>query len=118
MKRDMPISNLVELASANPARLSGIYPRKGVIARGSDADIVVWSPDGSSTVTADTLAQASDYTPYEGWQVDGRIALVVRGGRVMVRDGRLLDETRGKLVASGPIDHTVLDNFARKEIPA
>ncbi|MBF4769352.1 amidohydrolase family protein [Nocardioides agariphilus] len=105
-KRDVSMSTVVSLLSTNPARLCGLYPRKGVIAAGADADLLVWSPEGESTLTAAGLAHDSDYTPFEGWRVQGSLSTVIRRGTVMCRDGALVDDSPGQLLASGPISHT------------
>ncbi|GAB6896955.1 dihydropyrimidinase [Kineosporia succinea] len=92
-------SRFVELTAANPARTNGIYPRKGTLAPGSDADLVLWDPSARWTITAGDLAQATDYTPYEGIEVTGRPETVVVGGRVIAGGGRILDATpRGRFL--------------------
>ncbi|GAA2728579.1 dihydroorotase [Actinocorallia aurantiaca] len=101
--RGLPMSRAVELLSAAPARLSGVYPRKGVVRVGSDADLVLWSGEGESCITADGLLQHSDYTPFEGWRVHGRIDAVIRGGVVVHGEGAVDDIPLGRVVGSGPI---------------
>lgn len=101
--RRVPMPTVVKLLSARPAQLNGIYPRKGSIAAGADADLVVWNPEGETTVNAEELAQVSDYTPFEGWKVHGALDVVMRGGRVVCRDGKLIEESVGRIIASGPI---------------
>ena len=59
--------------SENPAKLYGVYPRKGVIAPGADADIVVYDPAGEGVITAKDQVCAADYAPYEGFRVQGHI---------------------------------------------
>src|SRR5262249_22520843 len=65
----IPLQRLVSLVSTNAARLFGLYPRKGTIAVGSDADLVVFDPDRTRTVTAEMLHSNADYSVYQGWQV-------------------------------------------------
>lgn len=101
--RGLPVSAAVELLSAGPARLSGLYPRKGVVRAGSDADLVLWSRDGETEISAAGLEQASDYTPFEGLRVHGRITAVVRAGVVVIGDGAAADPPAGRLLPSGPI---------------
>ncbi|GAB3250582.1 dihydropyrimidinase [Kineosporia babensis] len=92
-------SRFVELTAANPARTNGIYPRKGTLAPGSDADLVLWDPQARWTITASELAQATDYTPYEGMEVTGRPETVVVGGRVIAAGGQIVDATpRGRFL--------------------
>lgn len=81
----------VELVSANPARLNGIYPRKGTLAPGSDADIVVFDPTASRVVRAQDLHMRTDYTPYAARQVTGWPATVIAKGRVVLDEGVLTD---------------------------
>lgn len=87
------------LMSTNPAKVFGMYPRKGVLAEGSDADICVWDPNARWTITAATQHQAVDYTPYEGFEAKGRAHLVYVGGELVVRDGEPLGPKPGKYVA-------------------
>ena len=83
------LSRLVELTSTNPAKLFGLYPRKGAIAPGSDADIVVFDPGRLHTITAKTHHTGSDYNLFEGTTVTGAPALVLSRGQVIVEDGEL-----------------------------
>jgi len=79
---------LVQVACEAPARIFGLYPRKGVIAEGSDADLVVWDPSAPSTLTLDGIGDGLDWTPYDGMEVPGRIAHVLARGDHVVVDGR------------------------------
>lgn len=89
------INRFVELASTRPAKLFGLFPRKGTIAVGSDADIVVWDPGVTSVITAKEQHQRVDYTPYEGFKQIGKAVQVFLRGRQVVLDGRLHDDNRG-----------------------
>ena len=80
----------VAVTATNPARLFGLYPRKGTIAPGSDADLVVWDPDRTWTISAATHHMRVDYNPYEGRVVKGAPALVLSRGRPVVEDGRFV----------------------------
>jgi dihydropyrimidinase len=82
------INRWVELCCTNPAKLFGMYPRKGTLAPGSDADIVVWDPDASHTISAATHHQRTDYNLYEGMEVTGLPSVVLSRGRVLVQDGQ------------------------------
>ena len=75
------------LLSENPARLYGAYPRKGVLAPGSDADIVVYDPSADHTITAATQHSQAGYTPFEGFAVTGGIAQVYLRGQLAVDHG-------------------------------
>jgi dihydropyrimidinase len=95
--RGLPATRFVELVSANPARANGLYPRKGTLLPGADADIVLWDPAAVWTLEASALHMATDYSPFEGTAMTGRPATVIVGGRPVVHEGRLLDPTpRGR----------------------
>lgn len=98
-------SRFVELTSTNPARTNGLYPRKGSLMPGADADIAIWDPDMEWTVTAESLHMATDYTPYEGQRLRGKPVTVLVRGTVVVDDGVLVDATpRGEHVQAAPLD--------------
>ena len=82
----------IELACATPARMFGLYPRKGTIAPGADADIVLYDPQGSYVMSAETHHMNVDYSAYEGRRVAGRAKTVISRGTVVVEDG----EYRGR----------------------
>lgn len=84
------IERLVDLACEAPAKAFGLFPRKGTVAPGADADLVVWDPQATWTLTQDALHDALDYTPYEGIEVRGRPRAVVAAGEVVVEDGNFL----------------------------
>ena len=86
---------MCELLSENPAKLYGLYPRKGVIAPGSDADLVIIDPNQTDTITAATQLQNLDYAPFEGLQTKGRITHVFLRGMQAVADGKVLCEKQG-----------------------
>jgi dihydropyrimidinase len=81
------IQHFVDLVSTTPAKLFGLFPRKGTIAPGSDADLVIFDPARTTTISAATQHQRVDYTPYEGRHVQGMPDTVLLRGRVIVRDG-------------------------------
>jgi dihydropyrimidinase len=81
----------VKVMSANPARLNGLYPRKGTIAPGSDADFVIFDPGVSRVIRADELHMLTDYSPYEGRNVTGWPTTVVSRGRLVLDNGELFD---------------------------
>jgi len=83
----VPIERLVELAATNPARAFGHHPRKGVIAPGSDADIVVWDPRGETTLALDTFDDGTGDSVYAGESLTGRVRDVLLRGKTLVRDG-------------------------------
>ena len=84
------LNRMVELLATNPAKLFGLYPRKGTLAVGSDADIVVFDPSKQLTISASTHHSASDYNLYEGTEVTGSPEVVLLRGNVLVENGELL----------------------------
>jgi len=89
VKGRIDINRFVALTATNHAKMYGLYPRKGTIAVGSDADIAIWDPDVTQRLTHSLLRDGSDYTPYEGLEVTGWPVLTMVRGRVVVRNGRL-----------------------------
>ncbi len=85
------INRFVALTATNPARIYGLYPRKGTIAIGSDADLVIWDPERTATIRNADLHHAVDYTPYEGMAVTGWPAITVSRGEIVYRNGQPLD---------------------------
>ncbi len=83
----LSLNRFVEVVATAPAKMFGIYPKKGTIAVGSDADIVVLDPNVTRTITVDEHHMDVDYTCYEGKEVQGRIDVVLARGKVLVSDG-------------------------------
>jgi dihydropyrimidinase len=91
-KGRISLQDFVALTSTNHAKMYGLYPRKGSIMIGADADIAIWDPHKSVTLTQELMQHGSDYTPYEGMAVTGwPIKTLVRGA-VVVDDGRVVGE--------------------------
>jgi dihydropyrimidinase len=84
------LNRFVELCSTTPAKMFGLFPRKGTIAVGSDADLVVFDPKRKQTLGVTTLHMRVDYNPYEGTVVEGSPSHVISNGRVIVEDGRFV----------------------------
>jgi len=84
------LNRMVELLATNPAKLFGLYPRKGTIAVGSDADIVIFDPERRHTISAASHHSNSDYNLYEGTEVTGTVDLVLLRGRVLVDGDELV----------------------------
>ena len=91
-KGRIDLGTFVALTATNPAKMYGLYPRKGTIAVGSDADVVIWDRDRDVTITNDMLHHNCDYTPYEGMRVRGWPAVVMSRGEIVVDEGKLLAE--------------------------
>jgi dihydropyrimidinase len=105
LKGRLTASRFVALTSSNPARLYGMFPRKGAIAVGSDADLVVWDADRAVVVNQAVLHDAMDYTPFEGMRVTGWPACTISRGEI-VWDGRSVhgNAGRGRFVARSPLE--------------
>jgi len=84
------LNRFVELVSTTPAKLFGMYPRKGALAVGSDADIVVWDPDAEHTISAATHHMRVDYSMFEGFRVTGNARQVLSRGEVIIENGKFL----------------------------
>jgi dihydropyrimidinase len=85
----LSLNHFVDLTSTTPARLYGLYPKKGVIAVGSDADLALWDPNRTVTIRNDMLHHAVDHTPYEGRQVRGWPVTTLSRGEVIYDDGKI-----------------------------
>jgi dihydropyrimidinase len=97
-------NRFVELTSTAPAKLFGLYPRKGTIAPGSDADIVVWDPAAEHVISARTHHMRADYNLYEGMRVTGRPAVVLARGEVLAGPGAVsMEPGRGSLIVRQPV---------------
>ena len=102
-KGRLTLSRLVEVLAAAPARIAGMYPRKGALAVGSDADVVVFDPGARRVVRATELHSACDYDPYEGWDVTGWPEIVLSRGDVVLDRGTVVGRPgRGRLVPRAP----------------
>ena len=82
----MSLERFVEVCSATPAKMFGMYPKKGTIAVGSDADIVIWNPDIETKMSVDVNHMDVDYSAYEGKTVQGKIEMVLSRGRVLIEN--------------------------------
>jgi dihydropyrimidinase len=99
----LDLNRFVDCASTQAARLFGLYPRKGTIAIGSDADLVVYDPNHKSTLSARAHHMAVDYNPFEGMTIEGRAETVTVRGQVMVDSGKFVgDGSRGKFLKREP----------------
>lgn len=109
----LSLERLVDVASTTPARLFGLWPRKGTIAAGSDADLVILDPAGSTRVSVSAHHSRVDYDLYEGWELPGSVTMVLSRGEVIVEGGRFAaspgrgrflrrEPFRGSLAAAGP----------------
>jgi dihydropyrimidinase len=104
-KGRMTLNDFVAFTATNHARMYGLYPRKGTIAVGADADIAIWDPARQVKITAADLHHGADYTPYEGFEVTGWPVTTIVRGEVVVDHGRL----------AGTLGHGVYLKRARSE---
>ncbi|MGK5681989.1 dihydropyrimidinase [Actinoplanes sp. URMC 104] len=104
----LSLARWVETIATTPARMFGMYPRKGVIAPGSDADIVLYDPDGRTRISVETHHMNMDYSAWEGWEIDGRVDTVLSRGEVIASGGEYTGHAgRGKYVRRGLTDYLV-----------
>lgn len=97
------INRMVELISANPAMIFGLYPKKGTVAPGSDADLVIWNPDVQGVISSQTHRQNCDINIYEGFHVRGNADCVIAGGRVIIENGIMTAQPAGGRYLSRPL---------------
>lgn len=97
----MPVEKVVRLVSENPAKIFGLYPRKGALKEGSDADVVLYDPAAVWKVSKDSVHSASGYSVYEGFELAGRVRTTIRRGAVLVDGGRWLGKEGSGVFLSG-----------------
>ncbi len=95
------VEQMCRLLSENPAKLYGVYPRKGALLEGSDGDIVVFDPEKESVISAKTHAYNTDNNPFEGFALHGDIDKVFLRGNLVVKDGAVVKEKTGKYMKRG-----------------
>jgi dihydropyrimidinase len=101
----LTLPQLAAATSENAAKLFGLYPRKGAIRPGADADLLVVDPDSEWTISARDLHSRAGYTCFEGWRVKGRITMSFLRGRPLLRDGRLCQSPGyGRFLKRGPME--------------
>ncbi|XVV09568.1 dihydropyrimidinase [Actinoplanes sp. CA-131856] len=104
----LSLARWVETIATTPARMFGMYPKKGVIAPGSDADIVLYDPNGRTRISVETHHMNMDYSAWEGWEIDGKVDTVLSRGEVIARGGDYLGRAgRGKYVPRALSDYLV-----------
>jgi len=107
VKRGMTLERFAAITATNAARIFGLYPKKGVIAPGSDADIVFIDPAVRKTLAREDF-HVTDYSPWEGWQVSGWPVTTMLRGRVIVDRGKLLGAASDGRLLSRKIDPMIL----------
>ena len=86
MKNKISSNKLVEVACTNPAKVYGMYPKKGIIEPGADGDLVIIDADAKQTLTHEMMHGAVDYTSYEGTPLNGKIDLVIQRGNIIAEN--------------------------------
>lgn len=101
-KHGLSLNKVVEVTSTNVAKIFGMYPKKGTIAVGSDADLVLFDPNKEETITKDLLHENVDYTVYEGIKVSGYPVMTLSRGDIVAKDGEYVGESnRGEFIKRG-----------------
>ena len=102
-KGRIDLHRFVDAASTQAAKLFGLFPRKGTIQPGSDADLVIYDPAYRGTISAKTQQMNVDYSAFEGWPLEGRPSEVTVRGKIQVRDSKFVgDQTRGQMLKREP----------------
>jgi dihydropyrimidinase len=101
-KERICLNKLVEITSTNVAKIFGLFPKKGTIAVGSDADIVIFDPEEKHTISAGTHHHRCDYSAYEGWQVTGKTKAVLLRGEVAIENNEVkIEKGYGRFLKRG-----------------
>ena len=101
LKNKISLNKFVELTSTNPAKIYGLYPRKGTIAIGSDADLVIWNTKVKKKIANKDLHHNVDYTPYEDKEINTLANTVISRGKILIKDQKLLSKnSHGKFLKS------------------
>ncbi len=99
----MDIHTFVNVASTHAAKIFGLFPKKGTIQVGSDADLVIFDPAYRGVISRETHAMNVDYSAFEGWKIEGIPTYVTVRGQVVVREGQFVGTLgHGKFLARGP----------------
>jgi len=99
---ELTLERWVELVSTTPARMFGMYGRKGVIQPGADGDVVIYDPKGHTSISAKTHHMNMDYSAWEGYEIDGHVDTVVSRGKVIVDGNAYLGaKGDGKFIKRG-----------------
>ena len=99
--RKISLATMCRVLAENPAKLYGMFPRKGVIAAGADADLVVYDPHADHILRAEDMVSRAGYTPYEGFVTHGSISQVWLRGRLMVGNGQVIGDQIGRYIVRG-----------------
>ena len=111
--RGVPLEVLVDRATRSPAQVYGIYPQKGTIAVGSDADLVVVDLDLEKVVRAEDLQGMSDFSPFEGKTLRGWPVATIKAGQIIARDGKIVAKANGRYLFRKPAPARHFEWFGR-----
>ena len=104
-KGKISLNKYVEVACTNPAKIFGMFPRKGTIGIDSDADIIIFDPDKKHTITASSHHMNVDYSAYEGWELTGKVKTVILRGKVAIDDNICkLEKGYGQFIKRNKVD--------------
>ncbi len=105
---ELTLARWIEISATTPARMFGLYPRKGVVQAGSDADLVVYDPNARHTIGVDSHHMNMDYSAYEGMTLQGRVETVFSRGELVISDGAYVGRTgHGRYLKRGLCDYLV-----------
>ncbi len=107
-KNRITLNKYVEVSSTNAAKIFGMFPQKGTIAVGSDADIVIFDPNEKHSISASTHHMNVDYSAYEGWELTGKVKTVLLRGQVAIEENKcLLEKGYGKFIKRNKVSSIV-----------
>jgi dihydropyrimidinase len=107
-KGKITLNKYVEVACTNPAKIFGMFPRKGTLAPGSDADMVIFDPNEAHTLSVSTHHMNVDYSAYEGWPVTGKVKTVILRGRVAIdKEECLVEKGYGKFIKRNKVEQKI-----------
>ena len=91
-KGRISLERMVAVAATNPAKLFGLYPQKGAIAVGADADVVIWDPELTRTIRDEDILSNGKFSIFSGWEVTGWPVVTIRRGQVVYENGKIVAE--------------------------
>src|SRR5215204_1203366 len=107
-KGRISLNKYVEVACTNPAKIFGMFPRKGTIAIGSDADLVIFDPEVKHVLSGSTHHMNVDYSGYEGWEITGKVGIVVLRGQIAIDDNKcFVEKGYGKFIVRKKVTNNI-----------
>jgi dihydropyrimidinase/allantoinase len=117
-KRGLPLHRVAELVAAQPAQTVGLFPRKGTIAVGQDADLTVIDPELEAAVTRERLLSAQDHTTFDGYKLKGWPTHTIRSGRVVYENGSVVGAPDGRYLKRPDVLHRAAAEAQRATVTA